>query len=182
MSGRGGNPRDGMVVDNMEAQTRLLQELVRMMGDKEFGLDGPMQETEISGTQAAGHTLMDPRAYVVRESDDLDGLDPGDPVTLSPGETKTLVDFQSQNEEGFLLLAIGATDHNNVQYRLRLDDDFVMGGTTNSPLGVINNAFSFEDALGAAVPVDKYAEYEAHYSANGSGDINLAGRMHVQQL
>jgi len=176
-----------MVNDAIEQMATSLNNIERYLaqqGGMTPGSEGGGTQNNFAGSQgvAARSGVLDPSKYVVRESDDLKNVDPGGAVTLSPGETKTIVDARPATDAGMALMAVGANDEPGVQYRLRVDDNRVIGGTTNSPLGVLNNPFSFKEKFGAVVPVESYVEYEVTYDATATGDVEIAGRIHVEML
>lgn len=118
--------------------------------------------------------------YVVVESDDLDAVDDGGTVTVQPGETKTIVRARSRGQT-MALLAVGANDESDVTYELVVDGDEVAGGTTNSPLGLLNEPFSFEDIIGGSIPANSRIEYDVTLAAGASASVEMAGRLHVNK-
>lgn len=162
-----------MVRDAVDQMAASLKRIEQHLAESELG----------GGGGGGGLRTIDPASYVVKETDDLNGISEGGSVTLQPGETKTLVEARSQGGGGGLgLLAVGATDEPEVAYRLRVDDNRTVGGRTNSPLGLLNDPFSFVDALGGFIPASRYVEYEATLSSGASSSVDLAARLHVQML
>jgi len=162
-----------MVDDAIGQMARSLKNIERLLAKQEFG----DSDEQVEGM--GGRRPLDPASYGVRETDDLDGVDEGGTVTLQPGETKTLVDARSRSGS-LAILSVGATDQTNVSYQLVIDDKKVVGGTTNAPLGLLNDEFSFVDQFGGYIAAQRYAEYRATLDASASSSVELAARMHVQ--
>ena len=123
-----------------------------------------------------------PRNYVVAESSDLDQSNEDGTITLEAGETKTLAEISVGRGESINLFSVGASDDQDVRYALVVDDDIVSGSQTESPLGLINDEFSFPKEFDSAMPVDNKVEYVATYSADATGSVDLAARMHGEVL
>jgi len=175
--------------DNFDLMVQRLGRLVELLEQQELETTGTddddsdtpvTQEVNIEGQGVSSRVgVIEPRDYIVIESDDLDDDEHNDDgtVTLQPGETKTLVRYEG---DPFALHAVGATDEAGVQYRLVAGSKRTVGGTTNSPLGLLNDPFSFGDVLGGALGIDKRIEYRATLDAEATAPVNLAGRLHVE--
>jgi len=174
--------------DNEDEALRLLRQIAQGVGT---GTGEPQQEvdvdktTNISGQTADGRVGLIPvNGYVTLETDDLDAdsypVTTGGTVKLEPGDSVPLVEYDLR--QAAAIYAIGATDEQDVEYELVVNDQKTVGGRTNSPLGVLNDPFSFVQVLGGAVPVQSSARYMAHYSASATGTIELAGRMHLEVM
>lgn len=160
--------------DNDDKMVALLQQIAENTGD----LDQPDRTINLNGQTADNRVGFIPaNSFYSFETDDLDGANANGTVTLSPGDTAVLVEYDGKGA----LYAVGATDKQDVEYQLEIDNQLT-GGRTNSPLGLINNPFSFVQMCGGAVPIEDKARYIASYSAGASGDITLAARMLVEVM
>jgi len=165
-----------MVDDAVDQMANSLKNIERFLATNDIGGGG-------SGASGSSHRVLNPARYVVRETDDLENVASGGAITLQPGETKTLVNARALGDGGLGVMAVGAIDANDVQYQLVIDDDRVVGGTTNSPLGLFNDEFSFIEKLGGVLPAGKYVEYRATLSGNAGSPVRgLAARMHVENF
>lgn len=169
------------VEDNDEAALQELRAIRQALqgNNPGAGTDGTVnvfQGQGVSGSVGA----INPSTYQVRESDDLDTVDDGGTVTLQPGETKTLV--RAENDSGLAVLALGASDEPDVQYHMKIDGNRTVGGYTNSPLGLLTDPFSFVESFGVVVPAERLVEYKATYASTATGEINLAARLHYEEL
>jgi len=140
------------------------------------------ETTKIEGSHSGdrvGH--LKPNNLVVVETDDLEDHPVNDDgtVTVQPGQAVPLAKFRLDSP--FSVLAVGASDEVDVIYQLRIDSEPAMS-PTNSPLGLINDPFSFVDAYGAALPCEKSVEYVAELSSDASGPVTLAGRLHCEVI
>jgi hypothetical protein len=143
---------------------------------QEFGTVRPDSSDGTGGSAPSGTKVMPPSKYIITETDDLDAANADGTITLQPGEEKTIVEFDPGY--AFALLAAGASDTNDAVYYLYADGSRPIGGVTNSPLGPINNPFSFQDALGRGVYLDRRVEYRVRLSQNATSAQDLAGRLH----
>jgi len=168
--------------DNDDRMVELLQKIARNTGSLDEGPDTQVQrEVNISGQGVTARTgTIDPGKYVTLESDDMDEVDEGGTVTLSPGDSAPIAYFKKGDP--FAVLAIGASDEAGVSYELVADERRTIGGRTNSPLGLINKPFSFVNALGGAIVCQSSVKYVAHYDAEAIGDVELAARLHVEAV
>lgn len=163
--------------DEMLALLRQIAQNTGSLGDLDQS-----KEVTIEGESPASRVgMMDPRSYICVETDDLDGVDEGGTVTLEPGDTKRIVSYQTSGQP-FVVLAVGANDEPDVSYKLEADNTRTVGGVTNSPLGLLNDPFSFVKNFGAAIPAEKKIAYVASLDANAPGPVELAGRLHVEVI
>lgn len=170
-----------MVDDHVQQMASSLKNIERYLAMN--GLGGADESgSSFSNGVAAGRRVLDPSKYVIRETDDEEGVGEGGTITLQPGQSKTLVSARARTDNGMAVLAVGATDEADVTYALKIDDNFTVGGRTNSPLGLVTDPHSFVEEFGAVVPANKYAEYVAYYDSNSTGEVNLTARMHVEML
>lgn len=174
-------PGDLQIRDNEDRMLQYLAAIAENTGG--LGNEISAEETtevQVEGSHSGdrvGHLL--PKDYVVVETDDLDAANSDGTVTCEPGEATRLAHFNPGTPVS--VLAVGATDEVDVEYYLEIDGK-VVGGITNSPLGLLNTPFSFVDALGAAIPVDKRVSYIARLDASATGSVDLAARMHCEVL
>ncbi|MBZ6496023.1 hypothetical protein [Natrinema longum] len=165
----------------------LLQRIAENTSDIEGG-DG----TESSESREDTHNHyydgqvrpMGPQQYIVSETSNLEDVNDDGSVTLEPGDEKTVVSqsLPRSSQQALALLAIGATDETDVQWALQIDDHTVGGGWTNSPLGLVNDPFSFVDEFQAIIPAEHKIEYVARYNPAASGSVDLVGRMHTEVI
>lgn len=101
-------------------------------------------------------------------------------MTIQPGESETIAEYESGGDYPINLLAVGATDRRDVSYRLVYDNDQTLGGWTQSPLGSVNDPFSFADVLGRTIPVEKRIRYEARLLDSADSSVDLAARLHTE--
>lgn len=163
-----------MVEDHIQQMARSLRNIEKYLATSNLGGGGG------GGGGAANRRFLSPSGFVVKESDDLDSVPKGGSVTLQPGETKTLVEAETVGDGQLAILAVGATDEQNVTYELVTDYNKVIGGQTNSPLGLLNTPFSFVDTLGGAIPAASYVEYRATLDSSASTSVELGARMFVE--
>lgn len=121
-----------------------------------------------------------PRTYNVHESDELDHSNDVGAVVLEPGDEKVIVSTGGRNDTGSVL-AIGATNQSDVTYRMVVDGEYNPGGTTNSPLGTVNEPFSFHRMFGSSLPFAEGVEYIAEYDSQASGEVEVVAVMHTAE-
>lgn len=127
--------------------------------------------------------VLTPSRYVVRETDDMDGVDAGNAIRVQPGQSAAIVDARATSREGgMFVLAAGATDQDDTTYRLRVDDNTIVGGAMNRPLGSFQSPFSFASEFGAVIPVNDYIAYEVELSADASAAKHFVGSLHLEVL
>jgi len=137
------------------------------------------KEVNLNGTTADERVgLIPARSYITVESDNLDHATDAGTVVLEPGDSVPIVEYR---DTAAAVYAVGATDKQDVEYTLEVDNATV-GGRTNSPLGLLNEPFSFVNTLGGAVPVESSIEYVAHYDENADGTIEIVGRLHLEVM
>lgn len=162
------------ISDNEDEMVALLRKIAENTGT----LDQPEQTINLNGQTADQRVGFIPaNAFVTLETDDLENSDPDGTLTLSPGDTKAVVEYSGQ----CAVYAVGCSDKQDVEYQLEVDGR-VVGGRMNSPLGLLNDPFSFVEKLGGAVPVEKRVRYVVNYDSEASGDIALAGRLMVEVM
>jgi len=165
--------------DNDDRMVALLEQIAQNTGSLDGGID---REISIEGTHSGdrvGH--LQPDTLIVAETDDLDRDDINDDgtITVEPGEEMPLARIRP--DVPFAILAVGAVDEVDVTYQLKIDNDPAIS-PTNSPLGLINDPFSFVVAYGAAIPAEKSAVYTARLDPQASGSVDLAARIHGEVL
>lgn len=163
--------------DNSDKTVQLLQQIARNTASQKDG--GDRLTYDIDGTAGPGE--IDPAKYRIVETRDLDSstypVSPNGILTLNPGESAPM--FRAFTSQSYRLLAVGAADRSGVEYELRINGQQTVGGRTTSPLGSINDPFSFANVLGATIPVQN-VEYVAHYDKNATGSVDLTGRAHLE--
>lgn len=170
-------------VPGMGSEDRSMVELLEIIAVNTGGLDAS-RDGEIDITHQPGvhgQRPIDPGGYSIYETADLDKANPDGTVTVQPGEEAVLAETPRM-DRGWALYAAGAVDEDDCAYYIRIDNELVVGGTTASPLGTINSPFSFPETMGGYVPASTVVELLVRYSAEASGEINLAGRIHVEAL
>lgn len=164
------------LTDNEDQAIALLEQIATGIGQ----LSGSSEQVDINRMGLPLRSIS-PRSYIVRETDDLDAAKDNGTVKLSPGETVELVAHEPQTAAA-LVTAIGANDEQDVVYWIEVDNTYTVGGQTNSPLGTINDPFSFVATLGGAIPVESYVAYKAGMPSTASGPVDMAGRLHVEEV
>jgi hypothetical protein len=171
-----------VVNDRFDQMARSLKNIEQFLAQQQ-GLQSVGGDTIYKGQGPSAQSgILNPSSYAVYETDDLDSVSQGGTVTLSPGESKALVRAEPNTDDGLAVMAVGANDESDVRYKLKVDEKRVVGGETNSPLGLLNDPYSFVEKFGAVVPVERRIEYIATRPASASGSVDLAGRMHVEHL
>lgn len=173
--------------DNDDVAVELLSEILAELrgsspGGGNGGDDVTINETVYQGGSGGGAPTapMDPERYYVVETAGLDDANLDGSITLQPGEQREIVGIEHEGAAPIILYAVGATDRVDVSYRLTYGNDNNLGGWTQSPLGSINNPFSFVQSLGRTIPVDQRVSYVARLSDQAESSVDLAGRVHVE--
>jgi hypothetical protein len=142
----------------------------------------------VGSSSGAFSQNLDIRGYNIYETADLveagyseDAVNNDGSVTLEPGDEVPIASTGNLSN-GCKLLAVGAVDETDVKYYIEIDGEQTFGGVTNSPLGTVNDPFSFAEEFGASVPVQQGVEYMASLSPNASSSVDLVSRIHVQEL
>jgi len=136
----------------------------------------------LTGAAAGGKfNPIQAERYRVYETSEMEAAGDNGLIQVDPGERVTFFDTGPLNDPGFLM-AIGATDEMDVEYRVEVDGDRSVGGFTNSPLGSINTPFSFIDEFGGAIPVFDRVQYTAQIPRESNSSAELAARAHLYQL
>ena len=161
----------------MGSEDRSMVELLAIIARNTGGLDKDDSELPLP----SGVRPIDPRGLVITETADLDEATADGTVTIAPGEDAVLV-RQEATDGGLLLLAAGASDADDTQYYIRIDNDRTVGGLRNSPLGTINTPFSFSEMYGGLVVADQVIENRARVSDDASGPVDIAGRLHLEGI
>jgi len=159
--------------DEMVAQLKAIRKL---LGDNTLG-----QDVDLASVKPPRHALT-PGSYVVQETADMEFSDADGTVTLQPGDSLPLVRYDSNADGSVMLLAVGAVDSQDVRYRVEVDDQRTVGGETNSPLGVLNDPFSFVENLGGAVQANRSVAYWAELDSSADAPVTLAARLHVEEV
>ncbi|APW99408.1 hypothetical protein CHINAEXTREME_17245 [Halobiforma lacisalsi AJ5] len=168
--------------DNYEEEAvALLRQIAANTGAIDDVGGGSSPSTPQTGTSGPANDRMSPEEYIVIETAALEEANPDGTVTIEPGETVTLAEYESRAAGSFSLLAAGASEHMDVAYRLVADDDRVVGGTTYSPLGSINDPFSFPKMYDTELQVSDLIEYQATLSPNAEGTVDAAARLHLRR-
>lgn len=164
--------------DEQEKQTALLKRLVENTGG--LGDLDPSRDVTIEN-QAVGSRVgtIEPRDLSVTETDDLEDAEGDGTMKVEPGETKTFLTFQGPPHA---ILAVGASDHTDADYHLEADNQYPIGGTTKSPLGSINEPFSFVRQFGGAPHAEQRTRYKIYLDSSASAPIYVAGRLFVEVL
>lgn len=165
--------------DNIDRVVDLLEQIAKNTGS----LDGPDITEEITVEGQGPETrvgIIEPGAVVVQETADMDDANPDGTITLQPGESKAMVSHRASAP--FALLAAGAVDKADVEYQLKIDGGAPVAGTTQSPLGLINDPFSFVQKLGGAVGVEKSVVYLARLDESASSSVDLAARLYTEAM
>lgn len=118
---------------------------------------------------------------VVVESSDFPEANDDGTITVPANEERGLIEYEpATGESRSQVHAIGATDAQGVQYRMRYGGEEI-SFTTESPLGQINEPFSFTEAFGKPLTAGAGT---VQYTAVNSNDqpIDLVGRMFVEVL
>ena len=164
--------------DNDDLMVSLLQQIAQNTGSLGSTEGGDTTEVNIQGQSVTSRVgIIEPTKYTTIETDDLSGVEDGGTVTLQPGETKALVEYRGQP---FTILAVGAVDETGVEYELKADSRQTIGGVTNSPLGLVNEPFSFVDQLGGAIPAENRVRYLASLDSDAPGPVELTARLHLE--
>lgn len=168
-----------MFSDNEDKMVALLEQIASNTGD----LDELEQSREVTietESVASRVGVVEPQDYIVVESDNLDHANDDGTVSLSPGDQVVIAEWQP--EFPFALLAAGATDAADVEYTLIADTDQTLGGVTSSPLGTLNDPFSFVDAIGGAPSCEKSIKYVARLDSDASSSVDIAARLHAEVM
>jgi hypothetical protein len=167
-------------VQELVDQLRVLNQTLAQGGlSGDSGEDGTINVFDGASARAGG--AINPYGYRIYETADLAEANGSGTITLEPGEEATIVESDNASN-GLLGLAIGASDKPDVRYRLYVDGERTVGGLTNSPLGTVNSPFSFVKMLGGVLPAERRIEYRAIYDPAATGEVELAARLHVEEL
>lgn len=168
--------------DNVDRMVQLLEQIAANTGtrDRADGGDGGHGSDGGDGIGGYARQPINPTSYRIIETSYLEDATPDGSVTLEPGEEAPIVKYDPR--DGGALMALGATDEPDVRYALRFDHQHIIGGWTNSPLGLINDPFSFVNEFGVVLPAEQTVEYVARYDSTASGEVDLVGRLHVQEV
>lgn len=167
-------PRNLLPTDNFDRMVELLQDIRNI-------LDGEGDSTNTQGPAGlpTGLRPLTRSVYQIRETSDLpdDALNSNDAVEVQPGETKTIVRHEVKGTAA--LMAVGATDAADCEYWVAVDEEVAGGGRTNSPLGSINDPFSYVDTLEGYVPANLRVEYKVRLDSSATSSVELVGRMYL---
>lgn len=132
-------------------------------------------------TEGAGYDLINPGRYIITESNDLKGSNDLGEIEMAPGDTKVIASTEGLSTPQNAI-AVGANNESEVRYGIFIDGDGPVGSWTNAPLGTVNSPFSFVKELGFALPAQDQIQYVANYDQDGSGMIELIGRIHAIEV
>ncbi len=119
------------------------------------------------------------RDYTVIESAQLEDANDDGTITCPGGEETALIEFEPAGTGSRALLhAIGATDASGLEYRLRFGGNDI-SFTAQSPLGGVNDPFSFTDELGKPLTAGSATLFFTAIN-NTENDIDLVARAHVE--
>jgi hypothetical protein len=166
----------------IEDQDAKMVALLTQIAANTGGLKDLDQSTDVTiENQGVGSRVgtIEPRDMIVVETENLDSSEPDGTMEIKPGETETFLQFRGQPHG---MLAVGATDKTDTDYLLRSDSSVPIGGTTESPLGAINDPFSFVDTLGGAPHAEDSTTYRAHLDPSASSPVYVAGRLFLEVL
>lgn len=156
--------------DNFDRMVELLQDIRNLLDGQDSG-----SQTRMAGLRPLGND------YLIIETDNLPDSETtaAGEVELQPGETAAVVRYRVPADAVAAVLSLGATDRADVEYWLEVDDDSLVGGKTNSPLGTVNDPFSFVDDIQGFVPANRVVEYMVRLDENASSSTTLVGRIHL---
>jgi plastocyanin len=178
--GTGGGTGPLRIEDDTEKMLALLRQLVENTGGLAERSGPGGTDVTIEGQTAASRVgTIEPANLLVVETADLEDANDDGTITVEPGSTETFVQFRGQPHN---VLAGGAVDRADVRYNLEADGSTTVGGTTNSPLGSINEPFSFVATLGGAPGVERRSAYKAFLSEGADAPVRLAGRLFVELI
>ena len=159
-----------------------IDDILRELKLIKYGI-GVSDDTTINQTSeniyAGKRQKINPDNYIIRESDHLEYSNEGGSVTVQSGETRTICELYASSGLIINLLSVGATDEQNVRYALKMDGNIV-GGWTNSPIGLVNNPFSFVDEFGASLVAEESVQVIAKYEPESTGSVDLISRIHAE--
>ena len=158
--------------DNVDQIVEELQAIRGALGDVEHG-----DQVNVRGRPLR---TLQPGRYTIKESSDMDDAEPDGSISVAPGDTRTVVRHNS--DTGTALLAVGVNDDPDARYQLVVDDNRVVGGETQAPLGTPTDLFSFVDTLNGAIPADSTIEYQVKMDPNASSSSNFTGVLHTDDL
>lgn len=134
------------------------------------------------GTGSGGQSpvaRIDPTRVIIIETAALEDSNPDGTITIQPGEKQKIVEYHTGGDHPINLLALGATDRQNVSYRVVYDNDQTLGGWTQSPLGAVHDPFSLVETYGLTIPVERRVGIEAMLSESADSSVDLIGRLHT---
>lgn len=125
------------------------------------------------------HDGMDHNSFRVVETADLpsDETTDGGAMAVDPGERKAVIRYRTPQSR-VKLHALGMNDELDAEYQLHIDGE--ISASTESPLGTINDPFSFGDVYGRAVSAKSDIEYMV--INHGDATLEFAGRMFLREV
>lgn len=132
-----------------------------------------MSVNQFEGVTTTEFDALPATRYLVVETSRMDDANDDGVITVPPGESREVVHW---DQEGPLLLfALGANDRGGAEYRILLDGQQRVA--TVSPLGTVNQPFSFANVLGTPIQADSSITLEVYNG--GDAEAPFAGRMHI---
>lgn len=154
--------------DSTDEMLSLLREIAANTGGIEHSQNIETAATVENPTRLSSFTVV--------ETSQMPFSDPDGTVTLDPGESGRLVEWEATGDQQ-IVLGIGATDRSNTAYRMVTENETKF--ITYSPLGMLNSPFSFKSELGFAFPAGRMVSYEAVVSDQATEAKQFAARLFV---
>jgi len=110
---------------------------------------------------------MDPDTITIAETSDMDAATDSGVIEVPPNSEETILMYRTRGQ--FALFAIGATDNQGCEFKLKHGEDTVY--QIESPLGQINDPFSFKDKYGDSLLCDKDLEYVVQNNSDSTKEF-----------
>lgn len=111
---------------------------------------------------------------LVHETSIQSNANPDGTVTIEPGEEKAVVRWARTGTVH--LFALGSNDAPGLRFKLVVDEEII--ANTKSPLGTINDPFSFADKYDGPIEADSSVSYRVENV--GDSTRKMAGRLHME--